>query len=417
MSRKANLKNRFKNVCNNYIEDNTDIRTAIERVERFANKYFIFISENTEEYVAGHHDRKRLNKVLIARVALILHTLRFVIALLTKSDSVRIAMMDNTHTFAQSRMVLASGVLAAVGVLSMGLTVTYQELTNTLYTMEFVNSVKHNLLPLPLNSHHIHRICLAGNLFGKYIMLPSFYFFMASFCVSHLIYTLIFYSKLEEKLFSAIYLIIANILWTIFSIQVFCMFECGITVWFFTTSYTKYKFNEINKKILLGIKYSNLRLLMIAFREHNYIEIKVKQLNHFFRIITFLIYYIGTIVGQILLFITHHKDTTLILRLGCIIYSVALLFTLLILNLMSVSLSNSANKSYSQLFCMDYKKLKIKNRLTFRQRWKLLAFIEKLSGPTIGFYCYDLFPMNSYELYQYLYIAGCNYFLIMNFFG
>ena len=188
-------------------------------------------------------------------------------------------------------------------------------------------------------------------------------------------------------------------------------------MWFFTTSYTKHKFNEINKKISLGIKYSNLRLLMIAFREHNYIEIKVKQLNHFFRIITFLIYYIGTIVGQIFLYITHHKDTTPIIRLVYTIISVALLFILLIFNLMSVSLSNSAHKSYSQLFCMDYKKLKIKNRLTFRQRWKLLAFIEKLSGPTIGYYCLDLFPLNSYELYQYLYIAGCNYFLIMNFFG
>ncbi|CAG2172314.1 unnamed protein product [Oppiella nova] len=31
---------------------------------------------------------------------------------------------------------------------------------------------------------------------------------------------------------------------------------------------------------------------------------------------------------------------------------------------------------------------------------KILAFIEKLSGPDIGFYCYDLFPMNNYELYR-----------------
>ena len=50
----------------------------------------------------------------------------------------------------------------------------------------------------------------------------------------------------------------------------------------------------------------------------------------------------------------------------------------------------------------NYILLLIKNRLTFRQRWKLLAFIEKLSGRPIGFYCYDLFPMNNYEFYKCL---------------
>ena len=42
-----------------------------------------------------------------------------------------------------------------------------------------------------------------------------------------------------------------------------------------------------------------------------------------------------------------------------------------------------------------------------------MAFIEKLDGPEIGFYCWVLFPMNSYMFYKY--VANCvvTYFLII----
>ena len=52
------------------------------------------------------------------------------------------------------------------------------------------------------------------------------------------------------------------------------------------------------------------------------------------------------------------------------------------------------------------------NQLPLKERLKTMEMIERLSGPDIGFYCYDLFPMNSYEFY--IYVANCckNYFLI-----
>ena len=42
----------------------------------------------------------------------------------------------------------------------------------------------------------------------------------------------------------------------------------------------------------------------------------------------------------------------------------------------------------------------------------LLTFI----GPAIGYYCLDLFPMNSYEFYQFLAIACNNYLLLITMF-
>ena len=40
-------------------------------------------------------------------------------------------------------------------------------------------------------------------------------------------------------------------------------------------------------------------------------------------------------------------------------------------------------------------------------------FIERLSGPVIGFYCYDLFAMTSYKFTEYIYDSIASYFLFL----
>jgi len=48
---------------------------------------------------------------------------------------------------------------------------------------------------------------------------------------------------------------------------------------------------------------------------------------------------------------------------------------------------------------------------------KVLGLIEKLSGPVIGIYCFDLFPYTNHEFY--LYIGNCfqNFLLLNGLFG
>ena len=83
------------------------------------------------------------------------------------------------------------------------------------------------------------------------------------------------------------------------------------------------------------------------------------------------------------------------------------------MNIMCTSVNKSAHKPYPRLFSILSKD---SIPMTYRQRWKLLQFIETLSGQPIGFYCLDLFPMNRKVFSQYLYFAGANYLLLMNFF-
>ena len=78
---------------------------------------------------------------------------------------------------------------------------------------------------------------------------------------------------------------------------------------------------------------------------------------------------------------------------------------------MCLWVSKSAHKSYPLLYTYINK---VKTPLFLR--FKLISFVEKLSGHPIGLYCYDLFPMNNFEFYQFVYICGANYFLIMSMF-
>ena len=97
LSRIQNLKNKFKNTYNNYIEENSrTLRTGIERVERFVKENYITISEDMDDYAdrQHNHNTKRLIIVLITRVALILQGLRFGIGALINKHSVKSALMD-----------------------------------------------------------------------------------------------------------------------------------------------------------------------------------------------------------------------------------------------------------------------------------------------------------------------------------
>ncbi len=46
-----------------------------------------------------------------------------------------------------------------------------------------------------------------------------------------------------------------------------------------------------------------------------------------------------------------------------------------------------------------------------RHSIKLLNFLERLGGPEIAVYCLDLFPLNYYEIYEFIAAISANSFL------
>ena len=90
-----------------------------------------------------------------------------------------------------------------------------------------------------------------------------------------------------------------------------------------------------------------------------------------------------------------------------------LLASLVVVNLFALSLLLSsvvteAHKSYAFLNSMIVRK-----RLILRLKFKTLSLIERLSGPLIGIYCYDLFPFTNYEFYLFCVNCISNFFLFV----
>ena len=406
---KQNLKNKF----NDFIEDKTDFNTCLQSMERFAKNNYILIATDAYDYMSGHKSKTRIFGIIMFRIATILHTLRCASIALINKESVREYLFDFSSMAGNRSLYESALSVISAAIVAIGLTTLYQELTNTFYIYMFGYLYNTNRMLYPLNSKNRRKFNIKCNFIARYLIRTASYVMVSVFSGFHLILSTVYYLTLEEKLYSFMSLIVCNILWTVFMIQCFAILWIGFTIWFMFTQYLKYKYNEINRKIEFSLKHSNIKLLLYAIEEHNYVEILTKKANLFFRIITFIIYYIGTIGFQLMLFCTHHKESTLIGRIISGFGYFTCFWAVLLVNAMSTGVIRSAHKSYSKLFSI------IKNkriRMTFRQHWKLLSFMEKLSGRQIGFYCYDLFPMNSYEFYQYLYIAGSNYILIMNLF-
>ena len=392
------IRNRF----NTFIEDRNDFNESFGFVEQLAEKSFITISKNCVEYRSQQKSWSRIFLVLMAKLASILTMLRFCVSMLYNKQSVREYLFEFSNMIGPFPLTQMAFVTMVGSIIAVGMTIAYQELTKTFYLLDVFYLIKTSQIQYPLNTNNSRKLNIKSYFIARYLMKISVNLLVSLFSLIYLFLSLVFYLTLEEKFYSFIRLLLINILWAIHMVQSFAIIWIGFTIWYMASNYLKYKYREINDKIELSLKYKNINLLMTAIKEHNYVEILTKRWNHFFRVMTFIIYYMATIAYQLSLYMTHHKDTGVIGRTFAMILFMTCFSAMILMNAMSAGVISSAHKSYSRIHPI------LNKRMSFRQRWKILSFIEKLSGPPIGFYCYDLFPMNSYEFYQYLSIAGCN---------
>ncbi len=107
---------------------------------------------------------------------------------------------------------------------------------------------------------------------------------------------------------------------------------------------------------------------------------------------------------DILIHLTIYKSINTYMRVFYGLIFFHLFLAIFIFNYILGSVSTAAHEPTPH-FLVKYKcNLKLKLKIT--------GFIEKLGGPVIGFYCYNLFPFTTYELYEYLVFVSSNYFLL-----
>jgi len=171
--------------------------------------------------------------------------------------------------------------------------------------------------------------------------------------------------------------------------------------------YLKYEFRQIKGRIQECVKSRISRHLIGAIHEHNYCTGLVQDFNRAFSFSMFAVYFFSAPGVDILLHLAIHKSINLYMRMLYIMVFCLVVLTLYVYTYIASSLSFAAHD-----LTADVHAFIVRNRSNLRNKLKISAFIEKLCGPTIGIYCYNLFAFNTFEFYQYIAFVSSNYFLM-----
>ena len=260
-----------------------------------------------------------------------------------------------------------------------------------------------------LNYNHRKRLNLIINLMTKYLLQQIFWLlvFISFMTLNYSLY--IAYTEPNSGYNLWIIIFWSPILLNFF-IQLYGIVSVGFILWVLTTFYLRYKFIEINQKFETIIKINDNSLLINTIKKHHSLALQTRKLNNFFSYMIFFLYVISTPALMISIQLIISDKTVLYMRIVFIILNICVTSSVFLVNLFSSLISQWARKPlplfYSYLF---------KNKLSIKDRLKIRGFIEVLSGPDIGFYCWFLFPMNNFRFF--LFVADCVYvyFIVLEF--
>ena len=213
-----------------------------------------------------------------------------------------------------------------------------------------------------------------------------------------------------------------------FSISGIIFWSSVVSIWFwdflsmFTASGStfiviflslKYYFIQITEEINKCLLNGNHKRLIQTFEKHIIVEKQTKSVNEEFNYYLYQIVKLGKPCLNIFIYLTHSPSSTPIMKFFALILSCLIVFILFsvsyLCSCVTTSAHNSQNILYNNLMNRYNSKLPILIKL------KIMRFIERLSGPKIGFYCYNLFPMTSYYFTDYVLDSIASYFLILGF--
>ena len=389
-----------------FLNNNRDITLAINRVFNFVQKYRISVHKSLEDYNDGNYTWKRLLLVSLARLMVLMTFVRYISSAMISKKWIIILMSDANHVLGNQRLISFVISIACFVAFCIGIIVQFKEMSKTNELFQFMYDFKHKRI-IPLNDKHSKRITLIMNMMAKYLMEQAFWPLVIT-CLGTLFATSVVAYFDQDSNYSLISILLWNSITPVVIIQICGIVWIGCVVSVLSSLYLKYKFEEINEEIKSCIKFKNNNRLKKAIADHNYICDKTSYLNDFFSHMSFQLYHIGTPALMGLLFLTHAKDTVFMARFVAVFIFVLVFSVVFFATLLYSQISRSSRKPkdliYSQLFLRKY---------SVEESLKLMAFVEKLMGPDIGFYCWNLFPLNSYQFYKYVASCACSYFLIM----
>ena len=409
----SELVSKLKSRITMFILNNYDAKRFFLSFVGMGYKTRVFIHESAEHYEQRRISRARVVECYLWRIFTVITWIRFILPLIVRkpwiiglvSSPAMVTFPTNTgiddpnimmthFTYSQAQLIIF--------ILLLILQTKELNYTNTVY--DFIRDYMKKRL-LPLSHRNERKLLLRSNMVRFILFKVTFIPVLLLSITPWTALNIQSYMKNDSD-FTLISILFSNISLMFFFIQFFGLISLAVTICVFIVLYLRYKFREINNRFLLCLRFKNFSHLQII-AEHNQICKLTHDINQLFKLFIFVLYYLASPVIIGLVNLTEQPHLVLIAK---IIYTMLILVifgAIFVANLLSSLISKSSTLPLKYLH-----RYMAENQLPTKQRLKTMEMIERLCGPDIGFYCYDFFPMNSYEFY--IYVSNCckNYFLI-----
>ena len=152
--------------------------------------------------------------------------------------------------------------------------------------------------------------------------------------------------------------------------------------------------------------------LMKCINEHHMTCVSTGKLNGLFKNYIVILFIICKPGLNSLLFTSLSDESNVISKLTTTALFILITLIVMSINIICSFISHMSHQPTPQLYRMltkPHMKISLRNKL------KIKRFIDKLTGPTIGFYCFDFYPMTSYEFFRDIQSYASFYILLNTF--
>jgi hypothetical protein len=392
---------------NNYVNDIKD-DFGYFTFKKFAVWNNIILAPSLEEYSKGNRPLKRQLLTYAYYIILWIFGIKFAIIALINKPWISTLLSDPFHIQGQNRLpVVMCGLFTLIGIVGQQTFITFERNMKFEF-ISLLQRMKNNQNIYKLNDKYYGKFRRNSKFIVKIILGPLF---IATVFINAIPFT---YLSLEayfdsQMNFSSIGLIINYVLLNINCIHCMAIIFIAFVMFLWTILYLKYHFQQIRETIQHCVKTGDSILLIDAIHEHNYFTELTEKLNKMASLGFGIIYFCCTPAVDILLHLSIYCENLYLrsfyalMLVQCVIY--LFIFTFMISRI-SVVAHNVSSDIHKFLLRKHTTKIQLINKL------KISAFIEKLYGTCIGFYCFDLFPFTTFEFYEYMYFISGTYFLL-----
>lgn len=128
--------------------------------------------------------------------------------------------------------------------------------------------------------------------------------------------------------------------------------------------------------------------------EHNECCVLISKINHHFKYLILVLYYVSVLACDVGLLIVISRNTKIILRILTLFIDIQIISLGFYLGLITSNVSKAAHSPYPTLNTIIANKL-----VGYKYKMKVISLIDKISGPDIAFTCFEFFPLINYEFY------------------